>query len=53
MAVATSDTSAPVLSQMIEMEFMLEIFWARKAFAVSLDNSEDQVLVDKMRSKIQ
>jgi len=33
MALATSETSAPVASQTAEMELMLEILWARNAFA--------------------
>lgn len=33
MAFETSDTSAPVASQMADMELMLEMRWARNAFA--------------------
>ena len=33
MACETSETSAPVASQMADMEFMLEIRWARNALA--------------------
>lgn len=32
-ALATSDTSAPVTSQTAEREFILDILWARNAFA--------------------
>lgn len=32
-ALATSDTSAPVASHTAEREFMLEILWAKNAFA--------------------
>ena len=49
-ALATSDTSAPVLSQISDMALMLEIFWAKKALAASLDNSDDQVFIVMIRS---
>ena len=45
MARATSPTSAPVASQTAEIAFMLEILWARKALAASLESSEDQVFI--------
>merc|ERR1719238_1944029 len=50
MAVAISLTLAPVASQMADMALMLETRCARKAFAASLDSSEDHVLVVTMCS---
>uniref|UniRef100_A0A6B0U361 Putative secreted protein n=1 Tax=Ixodes ricinus TaxID=34613 RepID=A0A6B0U361_IXORI len=44
-ACATSDTSAPVSSQMADTALMLEIRWARNALAASLESSEDQVFI--------
>ena len=35
----TCDTSAPVASQIADMELMLEIRWARNALAASLESS--------------
>jgi len=42
---ATSEISAPVASHTADSELILEILWAKNAFAASLDSSEDQVLV--------
>ena len=50
MALATSDIFAPVSSQSADKEFMEDIRWAKKAFAVSLDSSDDHKLVVKMFS---
>ena len=50
-AKATSSTSASVASQRAEMALMLEIRWARKALATSLESSEDQRLVVITRSR--
>lgn len=47
-ALATSDTSAPVDSQIADMALMLEILWARKAFAANFDSSEDHVSMVRM-----
>ena len=52
MALATSETSAPVLSQISDMALMLEIFWAKKALAANFDNSDDQVFIVMIRSEI-
>ena len=49
-AFATSDTLAPVASQRADKELIDDIRWARKAFAVSLDSSDDHKLVVKMFS---
>ena len=49
-ALATSDTSAPVDSQISDMALMLEILCARNALAASFDNSDDQVFIVMMRS---
>ena len=49
-ALATSDTSAPVDSQISDMALMLEILCARKALAASFDNSDDQVFIVMIRS---
>ena len=51
MAKATSSTSASVASQRAEILLMEEILCARKALATSFDNSEDQRLVVKIRSR--
>ena len=51
MARATSDTSASVASHSAEMELMEETRCARKALATSLDSSEDQRFVVKIRSR--
>ena len=51
MALATSSTSAPVASHKAEMELMEEMRWARKAFATSLESSDDQRLVVMIRSR--
>ena len=47
-ALATSSTLAPVASHNAEMELIEDILWAKNAFAVSLDNSEDHTLVVKI-----
>ena len=49
-ALATSLTSAPVLSQMAEKELMLDILCARKALAASLESSEDHELIVRIFS---
>ncbi len=49
-AFATSDTFAPVFSQISEIAFMEETRCAKNAFAVSLDSSEDHKLVVNIRS---
>ncbi len=36
---------APVTSQSSDIELILDTRWARKAFATSLDNSEDHKFV--------
>src|SRR5690606_2771927 len=45
MALATSLTSAPVFSHSSESALIDDTLCARKALAVSLDNSEDHTLV--------
>jgi|GEM_PF-3283680 len=48
---ATSSTSASVASHSAEIALMLEMRWARKAFAVSLESSADQTLVVRICSR--
>lgn len=50
-ALATSETSAPVASQIDDMALMLEIRWARKALAASLVSSDDHVSIVKIFSE--
>ena len=50
MAFATSLTSAPVFSHSSDIALMDDIRCAKKALAVSLDNSEDHTLVVKILS---
>ena len=45
MACATSSTSASVASHKADKALMEEMRCAKKALAVSLDNSDDQTLV--------
>ena len=47
----TSETSASVASQSAEMELMEETRWAKNALATSLESSELQRLVVRMRSR--
>ena len=49
-AFATSDTFAPVASQRADKELIEDIRCAKKAFAVSLDSSDDHKLVVNMFS---
>ena len=49
-ALATSSTLASLASQRAEIALMLEILWAKKALAVSLESSEDHRLVVIIRS---
>ncbi len=49
-ALATSFTSAPVFSQSSDIALIEDILCAKKALAVSLDNSEDQTFVVKILS---
>jgi hypothetical protein len=48
---ATSSTSAPVASHRAEIELIEEIRCARKAFATSLESSDDQRFVVMIRSR--
>eukprot|EP01139_Manchomonas_bermudensis_P014343 Amastigsp_a508395_1463.p3 type:complete len:185 gc:universal Amastigsp_a508395_1463:593-1147(+) len=48
---ATCWTSAPVASQMAEIELMLEMRCARNALAVSLESSDDHTFENMMRSR--
>src|SRR5690606_27520109 len=50
-AFATSSTLAPVTSHNSEIELIDETRCAKKAFATSLDNSDDHKLVVKIRSR--
>ena len=50
MALATSEMSAPVDSQISDIALMLEIRWARNALAANFDSSEDQVFIVMIRS---
>jgi hypothetical protein len=50
-ACATSETSAPVASQRVDMAFIEEILWDRKAFAANLESSADHKLVVIMLSR--
>lgn len=51
MARATSDISAPVASHTADNELMLEILWAKKALAASLESSELHVFVVMILSR--
>ena len=48
MALATSDTFAPVASQIADKELIDDIRCAKKALAVNLESSEDHKLVVKI-----
>lgn len=51
MDLETSSTSAPVFSQMAEMEFMELIRCASMEFATNLASSDDQVLIVTIRDR--